>query len=109
LSQSNTYSHSFSLRAPVEATFELFSDPTLLNNLTPSWFNLEPQAHELQTLAPGVEITYRLRWRGIPLRWRSRIVDWEPPYLELVPVFATGENHSGEKRSERRADSDLGH
>jgi ligand-binding SRPBCC domain-containing protein len=51
----------------------------LLNTLTPSWFDLEPQAHELQTLAPGVEITYRLRWRGIPLRWTSRIVDWEPP------------------------------
>jgi ligand-binding SRPBCC domain-containing protein len=80
LSQSNTYTHAFELPAGVEATFELFSDPHRLNTVTPRWFDLEPQAHVPQKLAPGVEIIYRLRWRGFPLRWRSRIVDWEPPY-----------------------------
>lgn len=27
----------------------------------------------------GALIEYRLRWHGIPLRWTSRITEWEPP------------------------------
>jgi cytosine/adenosine deaminase-related metal-dependent hydrolase len=27
----------------------------------------------------GAEIDYRLRLRGVPIRWRSRITAWEPP------------------------------
>jgi ligand-binding SRPBCC domain-containing protein len=80
LSRTNTYSYAFSLPAGVEATFELFSDPHQLNTLTPSWFALEPHPHEPRTLAPGVEIDYRLRWRGLPLHWTSRIVEWQPPH-----------------------------
>jgi ligand-binding SRPBCC domain-containing protein len=80
LSQSNTHSHSFNLPAEVEATFELFSDPQRLNALTPGWFDLVPVSRSQQTLAPGVEIDYRLRWRSLPMRWTSRITDWEPPH-----------------------------
>ena len=80
MSRSSTYTHTFNLPAEVEATFELFSDPHRLNELTPGWFDLAPISRTQQTLAPGVEITYRLRWRGLPVRWTSRITDWEPPY-----------------------------
>jgi ligand-binding SRPBCC domain-containing protein len=31
-------------------------------------------------MAPGTLIDYRIRWRGIPLRWRSEIEAWEPPH-----------------------------
>ena len=31
-------------------------------------------------MAVGTTIDYRLAWRGIPLRWRSEIAAWEPPY-----------------------------
>mgnify|MGYP002624016111 FL=1 len=27
----------------------------------------------------GSEVDYRLRWRGLPRRWRSRIVEWRLP------------------------------
>jgi len=53
----------------------------MLNKLTPHWFNLEPRPGYSLPLAPGSEVTYRLRWRGLPLSWTSRIVDWEPPHL----------------------------
>ena len=81
MSPSSSYSHVFSLPAGVEDVFRLFSDPGLLDALTPSWFELEPAPGFPRPLAPGSEITYRLRWRGLPLRWTSRIVDWEPPHL----------------------------
>jgi ligand-binding SRPBCC domain-containing protein len=28
----------------------------------------------------GTHIDYKLRLHGIPLRWRSEIVEWEPPH-----------------------------
>jgi ligand-binding SRPBCC domain-containing protein len=30
-------------------------------------------------LRAGAMIEYRLKWRGIPLRWVSEIPEWEPP------------------------------
>jgi len=77
----SSYSHVFSLPSGVEETFRLFSDPRLLDTLTPTWFELEPTCGFSLPLAPGAELSYRLRWRGLPLRWTSRIVDWEPPHL----------------------------
>ena len=29
---------------------------------------------------PGAEIEYRLKVRGFPLRWKSKITVWEPPH-----------------------------
>ncbi len=81
MSPPSSYSYVFSLPADVEETFRLFSDPRLLDKLTPSWFELKPTSGFSLPLAPGAEISYRLRWRGLPLRWISRIVDWEPPHL----------------------------
>jgi ligand-binding SRPBCC domain-containing protein len=81
VSPPSSYSHSFTLPAGLEATFRLFSDPGLLDSLTPSWFRLKPTSPVSLPLAPGIEISYRLRWRGLPLRWISRVVEWKPPHL----------------------------
>jgi ligand-binding SRPBCC domain-containing protein len=31
-------------------------------------------------MRPGALIDYRIRLQGVPLRWRSEITAWEPPY-----------------------------
>jgi ligand-binding SRPBCC domain-containing protein len=64
---------------PLHEVFEFFGAPTNLDALTPPWLsfaihNVPPK------MAAGVEIEYRLRLRGVPLRWSSRISAWEPPY-----------------------------
>lgn len=77
----SAYSYAFSLPSDPEEAFRLFSDPELLDKLTPTWFRLRPNAGYSLPLTSGAEISYRLRWRGLTLRWTSRIVEWEPPFL----------------------------
>jgi ligand-binding SRPBCC domain-containing protein len=61
-----------------EQVFKFFADPINLNHLTPAWLHFEiltPPAEIRQ----GTLLDYRLRLRGIPLRWQSEIEIWEPP------------------------------
>lgn len=61
-----------------EQVFSFFGDPRNLNRLTPAWLHFEiltPPA----AIRRGTLLDYRLRLRGIPLRWQSEIEVWEPP------------------------------
>ena len=64
-----------------EEAFDLFGDVEQLDSLTPSWFRLVPvrSRDRLSRLAAGAKIDYKLRWRGLPLRWQSVIVTWRRP------------------------------
>lgn len=81
MSPPSVFSYSFALPASLERSFELFSDPHSLNTLTPTWFDLQPLRAVSGDLEIDMEISYRLRWRGLPMRWISRIVEFEPPHL----------------------------
>lgn len=64
---------------PLDEVFEFFSDARNLERLTPPWLRFEvitPAPIEMRT---GTLIDYRLRLRGIPIRWQSEITVWEPP------------------------------
>lgn len=71
---------SVELAAPLEAVFAFFSNARNLELLTPPWLRFRVLTEGEITMAPGVRIDYRLRLRGLPLRWRSEITAWEPPY-----------------------------
>ncbi|MCH2173784.1 SRPBCC family protein [Myxococcota bacterium] len=64
---------------PLESLFPFFSEARNLEELTPQWlgFSLVPP------LPDGVDrdtrIYYRLTLAGIPIRWRTRISQWDPP------------------------------
>jgi len=65
---------------PRTEVFEFFSRAENLEALTPPWLHfsiLSPTPIEMKT---GTRIRYRLRLRGIPLRWESEITAWEPPH-----------------------------
>ncbi len=77
-----SYAHTFRLPYERGALFDLFSNPRHLDSLTPSWFRLQLLADPPPELTVGSEISYRLRWRGLPLRWTSVVTDWRrPAYL----------------------------
>jgi len=66
------------LDAPRREVFAFFADPANLQVLTPGWLEFRLDSAPAG-MGPGISIDYRLKVRGIPLRWRSRISAWDPP------------------------------
>ncbi len=66
--------------APLEQVFAFFSDAENLETLTPEWLRFQILNPRPIALSAGALIDYRLRWHGIPLRWRTEITCWQPPH-----------------------------
>jgi ligand-binding SRPBCC domain-containing protein len=66
------------VRAPLEDVFAFFSEAGNLEELTPSWLRFHVLTPEPIPMQGGAVIEYRLRLRGVPLRWVSLIEEWEP-------------------------------
>ena len=67
------------LPQPLERVFKFFADPRNLERLTPPWLRFEILTPPEMEITRGTLLDYRLRLRGIPLRWQSEIAVWEPP------------------------------
>ena len=68
------------LPSPRDIVFKFFADPKNLERLTPDWLHFEILSAPQVELAQGTLLDYRLRLRGIPLRWQSAIEVWQPPF-----------------------------
>ena len=68
------------LPQPLERVFKFFADPKNLERLTPPWLRFEILTRSDIDIEKGTVLDYRLRLRGIPLRWQSEIVVWQPPH-----------------------------
>jgi ligand-binding SRPBCC domain-containing protein len=64
----------------VREAFELFEDPGNLPKITPPWLDLRITSPRLE-MRQGAEITYRIRWAGFPLTWKTVISEYEPPFF----------------------------
>ena len=64
---------------PLDSAFSFFSRPQNLEEITPPWlgFHIVKADDPLHT---GSLIEYKLRVRGLPMRWVSEITDWNPPH-----------------------------
>ena len=60
--------------------FSFFADPANLEQLTPPWLGFTILQASTPTTQQGTTINYRLRIRGIPLRWQSIISNSNPPH-----------------------------
>jgi len=68
------------VRRSLEDVFGFFSDPRNLEALTPAWLRFRVVGSSSPVMVKGTTIDYRLRVHGIPLRWRSLISSWKPPF-----------------------------
>jgi len=62
--------------------FAFFADPTNLAQLTPPALGLRLLT-VTRTMATGAVLDYRLRWFGVPLRWRAYVREYDPPFRFL--------------------------
>ena len=65
---------------PLEEVFAFFSDAANLEELTPPWLNFRILTALPIEMRPGVLIDYHIQYRVFPIRWRTEIAIWEPPY-----------------------------
>ena len=73
---------------PRDVVFAFFADPRNLTSVTPPWLGLRLET-SMATLAAGAILDFRLRWLGLPVRWRTFIREYDPPF-RFVDVQVRG-------------------
>jgi len=66
---------------PPDEVFPFFSDARNLEKITPSFLRFEVLTPGPIDMEPGAIIDYRLRVRGVPIRWRTKIESFDPPRM----------------------------
>ncbi|MBL8961638.1 MAG: SRPBCC family protein [Gemmatimonadetes bacterium] len=65
---------------PVEQVFDFFSRAENLAAITPPSLGFEILTPLPVDMRAGAQIDYRIRLHGWPMKWRTRITEWDPPH-----------------------------
>ena len=83
--------------------FQFFSDAKNLQKITPPWLDFRVVGMTTPQIGQGTKIDYRLKIRGLPVKWQSEIIVWDPPYRFVDrqvrgPYAAWNHEHRFEER-----------
>ena len=67
------------IERPLTEVFEFFSDAHNLALITPPQLHFNVLTPAPIEMAVGTLIDYRLKLRGVPIRWQTEITEWNPP------------------------------
>lgn len=73
------YSEQFLPMKP-EEVFPYFREAKNLEELTPPTLNFNIEKVSTDEVQQGTIIDYKLKIRGIPVKWKTEIDEWKPPY-----------------------------
>ena len=68
-------------KSSLQNTFAVFEDPYNLARITPSSLRFQVTTPHRVQMRAGAEIEYTIRWLGLPMRWKTLIVEYNPPHL----------------------------
>lgn len=70
----------FSVAADLEKTWQFFGAAENLPAITPPWLKFRIISAPAEGLRDDSVLDYTIRWSGVPVRWKTMIIDWTPPH-----------------------------
>lgn len=69
----------FEVPASIDDTWKFFSTADNLPRITPPWLKFTVTTPGPIEIKLDSILDYTIAWKGLPMRWRTRIIDFSPP------------------------------
>jgi uncharacterized protein (TIGR01777 family) len=64
----------------IDSVFTFFAEAANLEQITPPFLNFKVTKMSTKTIHEGTLIDYKLNLKGIPMKWKTLIKQWNPPH-----------------------------
>jgi ligand-binding SRPBCC domain-containing protein len=72
-------SDQFEVPATPTGVWEFFTTAANLSQITPPWLAFSANPSNPTTIQQDTTLDYTIKWLGLPIQWRTKIIDYFPP------------------------------